>query len=79
MVEGVKGVKLASIEVVEGVKGVKLASMLPGIYKNSTKNGQFPALVDLKIAENAVFTQKLIKYAPMMFFEDYMNIKKNCY
>jgi hypothetical protein len=54
-------------EVVEGVKGVKLTSMLPGINKNSTKKGQFPALVDLKIAENAVFTQKLIKYTPKMF------------
>ncbi len=54
--------------VVEGVKGVKQVSMPPRIYKNSTKNEQFPALVDRKITENAVFTQKfLIRYTPKTF------------
>jgi hypothetical protein len=39
--------------VVEGVKGGKYAHMQPEIYKNGAKNGQFPALFDLKITENA--------------------------
>jgi hypothetical protein len=38
----------------EGVKEVKKTSMPPGIYKN----GQFPALIDLKNAKNAIFLLK---------------------
>jgi hypothetical protein len=65
--------------VVEGVKGVKQVSMPPGIYKNSTKNGRFPALVDIKVTEKAVFNSKFInkKYS-QEFFENYINFKNFC-
>jgi hypothetical protein len=36
---------------VEGVKGV----MPPRIYKNGTKNGRFPPLVDLEITKTPFF------------------------
>ncbi len=41
------------------------------------QNEWFLALVDLKIAENAIFyTQKCLKrYSPKMFLADYMNLK----
>ncbi len=35
-------------------------------YKNSAKNGQFPELFGLKIAENAVFCSK-VRYTPKIF------------
>ncbi len=45
--------------VVEGVKGLKYAPKPPRMYKDSGKNGQFSALIDLKIAEKAVFYLKI--------------------
>jgi hypothetical protein len=42
--------------VVEGDKGVKYAPKLPEMYENSKKNGRFPTLIDLKIAQNTIFT-----------------------
>jgi hypothetical protein len=55
----------------EGVKGVKQVSMPPGIYKNNTKNRLFPAVVDIKITENAVFYSKILnKIYSQDFFED---------
>jgi hypothetical protein len=48
--------------------------MLPGIYKNGTKNGQFPAFVDIKIANNAVFYSKMLnKIYSQDIFEDCLN------
>jgi hypothetical protein len=41
--------------------------MSPGKYKNSTKNGPFPAPIDVKIAENAVFYSKVLN---MINFQD---------
>jgi hypothetical protein len=35
-------------------------SNLPGMYKNSAKNGWFPALTAFKITENAVFYLKVL-------------------
>jgi hypothetical protein len=32
----------------------------PVIYKNGTKNGQFPALLDIKIAKRPVFYSKVL-------------------
>jgi hypothetical protein len=55
-------------------EGGKQAHMLaePG-----AENGQFPALVGLKITKNTVFTQKnLIRYTVKMFFEEYIKLKK---
>jgi hypothetical protein len=43
--------------VVEGVKGVKSSHKLSGMYEN----GQFPTLIDLKIAKNAIFYLKVPK------------------
>jgi hypothetical protein len=30
------------------------------IHENGTENGQFPALIDLQIAENAIFSSKVL-------------------
>ncbi len=46
--------------VVEGVNGGKEAPMLPEIYKNSTKNGRFLVLINVKITNNAVFYSKVL-------------------
>ncbi len=54
--------------VVEGVKGGKYAHMQREIYKNGAKNGQFPALFDLKITENA--QKDLIRCIYEIFFEE---------
>jgi hypothetical protein len=35
--------------VVEGVQGVKYAPKQPRMYENGGKNGQFSAIIDLKI------------------------------
>ncbi len=45
------------VVVVEGVKGVKYTPKPPGMYENGEKNGQFPALIDFKIAKNTVLTK----------------------
>jgi hypothetical protein len=39
--------------------------------QNGGENGHFPALVELKIAENTVFCSKkyLVRYTPKMFVE----------
>jgi hypothetical protein len=37
------------------------------IHKNGTKNGRFPAFIDLKIAENAVFHSKVVN---MIYSQD---------
>jgi hypothetical protein len=41
--------------VVVEVKLGKQAPKPPGIDKNGAKNGWFPALIGLKIAENSIF------------------------
>jgi hypothetical protein len=46
--------------VVEGVKGVKSAPTPLGIYKNGTKNGRFPELIDLKITKYVIFYSKVL-------------------
>jgi hypothetical protein len=47
--------------------------------KNSAKNRRFPTLIDLKIAQNTVFTQKyLIRYTFKVIFEEYMNLQIFC-
>ncbi len=44
--------------------------MLPRIYNNCAKNGWFPPLIYVKIAEKAVFPLKYyVRYTPKMFFE----------
>jgi hypothetical protein len=44
------------------------ANKPPEIYKKSAKNRWFPTILDLKIIENAVFTQNyLIRYAYKIF------------
>jgi hypothetical protein len=45
------GVPRQGVVVEEGVK----SPMPAKIHKNGTKNRQFPALIDLKIAENTFF------------------------
>jgi hypothetical protein len=50
--------------------------------KNSTKNGQFPALSNLKIAEKAIFLLKSTEqdmYTFKMISEEYINLKKKIY
>ncbi len=50
--------KLLGAPTISGWSGVEYAPKPPGMYKNDKKNGRFPTLIDLKIAKNAVFTQK---------------------
>jgi hypothetical protein len=46
------------------------------IHKNGSKNGQFPTLIDLKIAENTVFHSKIPnKIYSQFFFKEYINFK----
>jgi hypothetical protein len=45
--------------VVEGVKEVKQAFQAARNIRNWRQNGRFPALIDLKIAENAFFYLKV--------------------
>ncbi len=50
----------------------------PKYIKNGAKNGWFPTLFDLKIAENKVFYSKVpykIYSTPKMFFERHMRLK----
>ncbi len=49
--------------------------------ENGANSAGIPALIDLKIAENAVFfiLKYLTKYLPETFFEEYMNFKIFCY
>ncbi len=46
--------------VVEGVKEVKQASQVAQNVQKRRQDGRFAALVDLKIAENAVFYLKVL-------------------
>ncbi len=46
------------------------------IHENGTKNGQFPALIELKITENAIFCSKILyKIYSKDVFEEYINFK----
>jgi hypothetical protein len=56
--------------VAEGVKGI----MLPGIYKNSTKNGWLPALVDLEIAKTPFLYSKVLN---KMYSQDFFDVHMN--
>ncbi len=53
--------------VVEEVNGGKEAPMLPEIYNNSTKNGRFLVLINVKITNNAVFYSKVLN---KIYFQD---------
>jgi hypothetical protein len=49
-------------------------------YTKGTKNRRFPALIDLKMDEKAVFYSKvLIRYTPKIYIEECMNFKNLCY
>jgi hypothetical protein len=66
--------------VVEGVKLGKNAPMPAEIpEKGAPKIGGFPALLDLKITENAIFHSKVLtKIYSQNFFEEYINFKFFC-
>ncbi len=62
--------------VVEGVKEVKQAFHATGDVPKRCQNGQFPSLIDLKIAENAVFYLKVLnKIYFQDVFEEYIIFK----
>jgi hypothetical protein len=64
----------------ERVKGSKEAPLLAEIHKNGAKNVRFPALFGLKIAENAVFSSKvLIKIYSEYVFSGKHYFKIFCY
>jgi hypothetical protein len=62
--------------VVEGVKGVKYASMSPGMYENSEKAGGFAHFLAYKLPKTPFFAQKyLTRYTPETFIKEYINFK----
>jgi hypothetical protein len=62
--------------VVEGVKGVKYGPMLPDMYENGEKTGNFLHFLANKSPKTPFFAQKyLTRYTPETSFEQYINFK----